>query len=644
MDNNKTTIEFNFMPRNNKDYTELKIKLEVKKFVHNCNDSKIIVIPYGTNNNDYYYTELFIIYKEENDPLNIFQMNIYYGIENHIFYDLEEKKQCSLEIFFYAKQLHLLPLSINYKKKSLLKFDYNRNIFRKRIYLANINPEELEYVNYEIIKKKNFKFSQDSYQAIIKIDNNSKFHYSLTAIENAILNPQLKQNNIIAINLNIKGIIEEFNTFYTDFIENVNDINKPLDELEEEFNFIKNLYEEFKKNEMYDFFLNPLSYNNVNDSLELLYYYYKIYEFQYLTNDGKNDLKKSNYRILKKYITDNNKIIKKLYDKLKSDKTLNNEDKIRIFLTTSLFVVKTIKSKHFVDDINYINIDNIRQKNPYYKANKLLEDIIENLTEESRLFEPFLYFDSNVIKNYLENEIINTFTYTDIFGNIREYKNEKFKTEYGLNLLNINQIKNHLKQLIPKFIIRIETNLDLRAYYDNNTGIMIINEYVMFNEKISFVDKLYEEKESDIFVIPILIEILHEIMSHSKLRIKDKNIKSPRQYNDSKNNFEAKNILKNIIISPKENKLVAIGESGKVLENYISENKNIINSLKTAKKENTILIDYRYWVGSDFSELEKIVSLNKDVNNIIDDSPILIDQIDDNIYNNFDGCYIDRPY
>ena len=48
-------------------------------------------------------------------------------------------------------------------------------------------------------------------------------------------------------------------------------------------------------------------------------------------------------------------------------------------------------------------------------------------------------------------------------------------------------------------------------------------------------------------------------------------------------------------------------ESGRVLEKFISEDERVILDLKTPKKENTILINYKYWVGTNFNDLENYI-------------------------------------
>ena len=269
--------------------------------------------------------------------------------------------------------------------------------------------------------------------------------------------------------------------------------------------------------------------------------------------------------------------------------------------------IKSLKIKKKIKDIDYIIINKSSNTNPYFKAFNLLKNIIENLTEDSRLFEPFLYFDSGTIINYLEKDEFNNVNYENIFGEIEEKKKDEFISEYGLTLMNINSIKKHLIQLMPNVIIRIAVDIDFNAYYEKTTGVMVINELILFGHNVSEMDKNYADLQTcDNYIIPILLEMLHEKMGHGIIRIFDEEAVSPRFYSDSLGEFEYQNIYKTIR-EKGELKKILVPESGKVLENYISKNKLIIIALKYPCEENKILANYIYWIGENFHMLEEIV-------------------------------------
>ena len=145
--------------------------------------------------------------------------------------------------------------------------------------------------------------------------------------------------------------------------------------------------------------------------------------------------------------------------------------------------INSFKTGIDIDYISFININDLEKGNPYYRAITFLKNVIENLKENSILFEILLNFDSEVISNVIkENKEINSIDYTDIYGNKRTIDYKKNPTEYGINLLNIKEIKHHLLQLIPKFIIIINTDLRFRADYLNKGNIMTINEKILFKK------------------------------------------------------------------------------------------------------------------------------------------------------------------
>ena len=89
-----------------------------------------------------------------------------------------------------------------------------------------------------------------------------------------------------------------------------------------------------------------------------------------------------------------------------------------------------------------------------------------------------------------------------------------------------------MRKLIPKFFIRIHTPVNFRAYYSKETNLMVLNEKVMFNESLYTLNFLFERNDSDKYIIPIAMEILHEMMLFDKEEI------YPRYFRDSKNDFE----------------------------------------------------------------------------------------------------------
>lgn len=638
----KISAELQFEQEEKKDKKIDKIKSKAKSY--NLNDSNIISIRTPINNqNNYCYNETFSMYKDdEKISFSEFQGIIYYNKNNKVIFDLDENNCPSFELLFYAKKAENLPIKIHYKNYILNEFENNENKYRKRIVFANVIPKDLDFINSKILE--NYDFQINSFQVLIRIPSENNFDFSLCFIDNYSFNGIYNEKHKLLIEDSDKNILKDFYTIYSSFNEEIKKlikeglkIEKVLEYLVAKLNIV---YNRFKFSKLYKYFINPCKYKDVNNGVELFHLYYYINEFEFINNIQVKENAIYKFNEYHKIMNDNHEIENFLYNSLIKDENLNELDKIELLRTLILFFQKTLFAKNITFQISYINLEQINKNNPYFKAITLLKDIISKIDEDSGLFEVFLYFDSGIIQNYLEKENNKEFIYKDVFGQYVNYKYEDFRTEYGLSILNANEIKDHLLNLLPKSIIRLESNIKFRAYYESRTKIMIINELIMFKKSILALDKIYNSDESDEYVIPIAMEILHEMMDHGKIRLNDNNyIKSPIQYKDKNNDFKpkfAKTIIKNNVSYP-------IGESGIVLENYISENKDIIKLLKTPFKDNITLIDSSFWVKNNFESLEKVVSHYKTNNKESNDNFIsnLSDEYDEDDLS--DDCYVNCP-
>lgn len=635
MDSNKineTCLEFIFLPEYD---TNLKLKayLEGANIDHDFNISKIIVIPNSSFQNEYYTENLTIFTGDKEELLYTFKMIIYNGITNYVAYDTTENNLPSIEMLFFSKKG--LPISIKYKNMAINNYETKDNKYRRRFFISNANINKLEYIN----RINTFKFDKYSYQALIRIPENDDIKYSLSLIKDT--KNKIYDKEEIKIEKKEKELLSKFYEDFNIFIDLLFELEKGYynDKTEEELlsqvESLNKLREEITNKNIYSFLLNPLDFDKVENSLELIHYYHYLCEFTILYN---NNHPLFDFNTFKNGIYENTENEKNIYNSLNENVIIDNEEKIKILQTITNISAKSIKSKNIIRNFSFVNESNLSSKNPYYKAIQLVKDIIDHLNEDSRLFELFLSFDSGTINNILEKNEIKDYSSKDIFGEKINYKLGKYKTEFGLSLLNVKDVQSHLQKLIPKTIIRAETNINFKAYYDKVTNIMIINELLLFNQSISTMDYIYQKKDSDAYVIPITMEILHELMSHAKVRLNDENEISPRNFRDSKSNFEYKNIKKNVELDSGEYKNMPISESGRILEYFISENKQVINSLKTPSQKNIKFINYLYWVGPNFNELENEVLINNDQNS--NENTMLVDSFDnEDIY---EGCYFDR--
>ena len=88
-----------------------------------------------------------------------------------------------------------------------------------------------------------------------------------------------------------------------------------------------------------------------------------------------------------------------------------------------------------------MNIKNSSQTNPYNRAIEFLREIVENLKEESYLFDVLLqyYCDISEYVAKLHKKVS---------------KNEKEFLKFALSMITVKDLTDHLKSILPDFIVR----------------------------------------------------------------------------------------------------------------------------------------------------------------------------------------------
>ena len=241
-----------------------------------------------------------------------------------------------------------------------------------------------------------------------------------------------------------------------------------------------------------------------------------------------------------------------------SDKDIGLFKKLRIitfYLREKVANKVTSLNLHFFEDLN--------PNNPYNLANKFNIEEINNLNELSRLFLAYIQFDSFILFNYCINEF-----------------------SYSFSLENLYMIKFHLKSNYEEFFFTSREISDKYTYQAVEEKITIINEKTLFNRE--YDDKeiidIEDFDESKHYALPISMEFRHEKNSHQKIASKNSGLFSPICYvRDLKYKKYTEKISINIMgkNGKMEKKIQIKGESGKMVESFISSDVNKINQLKT---------------------------------------------------------------
>ena len=490
-------------------------------------------------------------------------------------------------------------------------FDSFNNKLRQRIGFVNVSPEHFSFINEIYISNPKFKFIDfSSYQILIRVPDNENNVYS---IAKKVFNPGLlkKKKNKIINRQEILNFLEKFKnefevTFVDNQFENIEDVEDKIKEIDNKYKIIE---------------INKLDYDNIYDycgfedsDIDIFIHMFYYLEFLILREIKSDEQKKFKIIDMIDLLADFNKEYENYISKIKG-LCIDKLDKLLIIRAYNTKFIDAYRSGYHIDYIDIINVEKENELNPYIKAINFIKEIINNLKEESRLFEVFLYLDADVIKNLLIEQNETKEEIKDIFGSIKKIEIGKNLNEYGINMINIDEVRSHLLKLIPKYIIRIDTRMKFNADFDNNSKIMTLNERQLFNTGSKGLNKTFKkEKVSDKYILPIILEILHELFGHGKKNIINTKSKSPEDYRDSKHNFKRISIKRKI----SDFKEIIYPESGYVLENYISENRGIVNWLKSIHplEEGKKLLDISLWVDEKFNNLEKIVKdfMDKDKN------------------------------
>ena len=239
-----------------------------------------------------------------------------------------------------------------------------------------------------------------------------------------------------------------------------------------------------------------------------------------------------------------------------------------------------------------LDINSCSNSNPYYKAIKFLEKLADNLNEKSCLFDLLMQYNSGISDDI----------------KLLSRKNSEINIDcarYELSMKTVEEIVDHLKKMLPSFIIRYTSDKDNYAFYS------CLDDLIFLNEKKTFKnDSLTDLDDYDENILPIVFLLLHECWGHKK--VASSNIIA----RDSPicNYLKSDNFDENIIFVKNEDKGIIKGESGFKMEYLITGLKysNIISRhiLNNEDENNEKLLDVNLWVQSDFLELQELVVKN----------------------------------
>ena len=257
---------------------------------------------------------------------------------------------------------------------------------------------------------------------------------------------------------------------------------------------------------------------------------------------------------------------------------LNNKFEKRIYNFSSLETLDVADNNQIKNllEFSFIYPKKIKNNTPYKICYEFLNEFIENLTEDSSLFEIIYLLDSDL-------------------GSNRLYKNVR---QFQLSLYNLNQIKQHLKSTIPDVIIRkfhSENDVCNGSFYPSY-GVIQCYEGILYDiNDISTISKIIENEDKEcIYTMPLIMLFFHELFGHAKHRLDNNYSMSPTHFYNPYDDYKLCYHYH-------------LGESGRLFEYYISNDVEIIKYLKFGLYPNKILLSSKLWVANDLSKLREII-------------------------------------
>ena len=508
------------------------------------------------------------------------------------------------KIDIILNQFHYIYLFINKKNKHLIDFMYKNYSDKKSLSKLKIKYEKDIYeLNFNFIDAKgkigrfiilnsSLTFDLQDVEFRIKEMNNFNWLFCLKNYSNKLdlechhknLSPNddnIKESSKIYIDNDTKKFRNDFPKIF-DLKENISTLFIKLNER------LKKIYISCQL--AFNYFNIPIdNINNfsnddfINLSNRLFFKgiylyqnkYKKILENLKFTKNEKNTIND----ILKNYSNDifnYNKNFNILYEKINAEKELNLIEKAKKLSIYNSIIIEN--SNIDIDDIKEIRIEKIDNKNTFYKkAVEIFKEIITNLNYDSLMTECGIELNSKNSENY----------------NI--LAKEKYSLE--INIITLNDLKNHLLELIPKKIYRVYYKSDNLSYYDVISKLLVINENTTFNDYTKDeIENIFDNKdEKGNLTLSILSILFHECFGHAKIRLIDPNLFSPLKFN-----------YKGYCISLLNKDKNPFKESGRIVENFISDfndaNRRFL--FDSQKKDVNALLDYKLYI-DDLKELNK---------------------------------------
>ena len=602
--NKKILLKYNFIDYKNDENYYNNIGLDISENISikiKINNPTIYLICPENRISNEYFPQIIKLYS--NSEITAFRILVYKGFCNELNIFINIIGGFVYEYYYICMKDNIIPKP---KEIKLEKSVFRSNKFwkfetqkRYKITFVNIPNQGTNISNY------------NSFVEISAYLNSEKIvNYGTFLLEDIeIIEPQK-----ININNSFQTLIKDIESDIYSFLKEKIDMN-----------FLKNKY---LKSDVKSKYANEFLYDYRGfyfpDEIECFNYYNNVCIWKILV-----DIREKFWNfIFQKYFM-NLEIIKKKNIDYAEKTILLITLMRRVFHCKLKSLPKIFPKIIFFDEVNEIDLC-------YKEAYDFHLKLIDSLTEESKLIQPFLQLNSYIMKKVLTEEDksmiknakiekVNDYSIDDVKKKelIKKFEEEKLITypAYTISMISVDCIKKHLKSTMKPYALilgkgGVET-FSASVYKDNN--IICFNEDQIFEEipQLIFNEIVYRKERKNDFAFILNMHFLHENSSHNKEKIINGIQDSPIIFMDEK--------LKISIILCDSS--CDIGEAGYFTECFIGD-RNIILDLVNSENSFGDLLDVKYFNRNNFSDLLQIYcSKMSDKKNIIEEDEKEIESV-----------------
>lgn len=582
--NKKICLKFNildFKDEEKKIIDISKIEIELSNNVKKEFSIQTNIIFFVYENNQYeeeYFPQKINLFSIKDSFSYSFQFFAYKGFLNEIFLFVRKIYGFSYEFLYFSIE-NFFPDNIEIKLT-------DNEIFRIKDFqtFGNETRKKITFLNIPAQDPQDYSFGNSFLKIFLCKDNISKLYG--TFLLNSIIYKAKKDYDY-------SGQIQYFlRDIYNDFkgILKTSVKNKYKSLIDKYIKYDNNLSLVIEKeiNKSFQFY-------NFKDELSTLNYFNNICLWNLFNHLVKY---KMQFGCIGNYL--------EVYEKIIKNHSINYIEKSMALIS---IVKRVLEDKISITFPKLVFYDELEEDHPYKMAYNFQFQIIQNLTEKSCLFQPFLFLDSYI----MECIISKSFSFVT-----------KTILAYSISLLPLESIKNHLLKTIKNYFLVIERTIETvieRKYY---ASVHKFNSLVTYNENIILLNSKCHSiinitrfddvplKQKLAFIINI--ENMHENFSHNKELLLNINAeKSPSLYFDR----DFKLAFVHIYNSQDKTLNINNGEAGRLVESFICE-QSLLEKMKNTKYDIGKFFDIKYFVDIDFkkmvNEFQKLLDEDKNEN------------------------------